>query len=265
MCGNNGTLAFTNGTHRVTPGDRADVDTMAHRGPDARTPGSPLTTVSVWLGGCRCRSAEAASQPMSNEDGTLWITYNGEIYNHAELRRELSQSGRHQWKTDHCDTEVILHAFEEWGIDCLSRFRGMFAFGLWDARARELWLVRDRIGIKPLYYSVHHGRLTFASEIKALLEDAGQHRGVDETALFHYLSFRRRRARRRSTASEAGARHVAAWADGTMTERRYWDVWDDVSDRQGEKTIAERVLAELRTAVSLRKMSDARRRVSPAG
>jgi asparagine synthase (glutamine-hydrolysing) len=263
MCGINGTLAFTNGTYRVTVPEIARMrDTMAHRGPDG---------ADAWLApdgriGLAHRRlsivdlSEAASQPMSNEDGTLWITYNGEIYNHADIRRELSQSGRHQWKTDHCDTEVILHAFEEWGIDCLSRFRGMFAFGLWDARARELWLVRDRIGIKPLYYSVHHGRLTFASEIKALLEDAGQHRGVDETALFHYLSFLTTPG---TQTLFDGVKKLSpgTWlrvrADGTMTERRYWDVWDDVSASPGgEDEIAERVLAELRTAVSLRKMSD---------
>src|SRR5262249_24726707 len=171
MCGISGALAFTTTTDRV---DRDLVtrmrDTMAHRGPDG---------AGAWVAadgrvgfGHRRLSiidlSDAAAQPMSNEDGALWVTYNGEIYNHADLRRELSQAGRHRWKTDHCDTEVILHAFEEWGIECVHRFRGMFAFALWDGRARELWLVRDRIGIKPLYYSVHHGRLTFASEIKAL-------------------------------------------------------------------------------------------------
>ena len=198
---------------------------------------------------------------MTNEDGTLWLTYNGEIYNHAEIRAELSQSGRHVWKTDHSDTEVILHAFEEWGIDCVSRFRGMFAFGLWDANARELWLVRDRIGIKPLYYSFHHGRLTFASEIKALLDDPEQPRAVHEAALFHYLSFLTTPGP--DTLFE-GIRKLApgTWikvaADGRIDERRYWDVFDEVAalDGVGEDEIAERVLAELRTAVKLRKMSD---------
>ena len=119
----------------------------------------------------------------------LWVSFNGEIYNHAEIRTELARLGGHRWKTDHSDTEVILHAFEQWGIECLNKFRGMFAIALWDAKSRELWLIRDRIGIKPLYYSVHHGRLTFASEIKALLEDPDQKRAVHEEALYHYLSF----------------------------------------------------------------------------
>jgi len=264
MCGINGALAFSTGTCRVTTAYLTCMrDAMSHRGPDG---------AGIWVDaeqrvgfGHRRLSildlSDSAGQPMSNEDGSLWITYNGEIYNHRALRADLDQMGRHRWKTDHSDTEVVLHAFEEWGIDCLSRFRGMFAFGLWDARSRQLWLVRDRIGIKPLYYSIHHGRLTFASEIKALLKDPDQRRSIDEAALFHYLSFLT------TPGPETlfdGIRKLApgTWirvgADGALREQRYWDVWDDVSamTRDGEDDIAARVLAELRTAVSLRKISD---------
>ncbi|PYV27562.1 MAG: asparagine synthetase B, partial [Acidobacteria bacterium] len=131
-------------------------DVMDHRGPDG---------VGLWispdgrvgLGHRRLAIidlSEAAAQPMSNEDGSLWIAFNGEIYNHAEIRSELEARGSHQWKTDHSDTEVILHAFEQWGIDCLAKFRGMFTIALWDSNRRELWLIRDRIGVKPLYYSI---------------------------------------------------------------------------------------------------------------
>src|SRR5207253_2163625 len=115
--------------------------------------------------------------------------FNGEIYNHAEIRAELESLGGHRWRTDHSDTEVILHAFEQWGIDCVHKFRGMFAIALWDAKEHQLWLIRDRIGVKPLYYSIHHGRIVFASEIKALLEDDEQQRSVNEEALYYYLSF----------------------------------------------------------------------------
>jgi len=264
MCGINGALAFSNGGYEVTSSYLAAMrDAMIHRGPDGA--GAWIAPDRrVGLGHRRLSIIDlspCAAQPMTNEDETLWLTYNGEIYNHAALRVELERTGRHRWHTDHADTEVILHAFEEWGIDCLSRFRGMFAFALWDARARQLWLVRDRIGIKPLYYSVHHGRVTFASEIKALLRDPDQRRGVDETALFHYLSFL-------TTPGPQtlfdGIRKVPAgtWvrfdADGTSTERAYWDVWDDVHamSTEGEDALAERVLAELRTAVTLRKVSD---------
>ena len=264
MCGINGALAFTSGTFRVTePYITRMRDAMAHRGPDgAATWVAP--DQRVGFGHRRLAIidlSERARQPMANEDGSLTITYNGEIYNHRQLRAELSQFGRRRWQTDHSDTEVILHAFDEWGIDCLSRFRGMFAFALWDARTQHLWLVRDRIGIKPLYYSIEAGRLTFASEIKSLLTDPDERRAIDESALFHYLSFLTTPG---PETLFAGIRKVppATWmrvsADGTVRERRYWDVWDDatVLARAGEDEIAERVLHELRTSVGLRKVSD---------
>ena len=100
-----------------------------------------------------------ATQPMENEDGKIVIAFNGEIYNHMEIRRELEQIGGHIWKTDHSDTEMILHAYEEWGLECLQKFRGMFAIALWDGRKKEFFLIRDRIGIKPLYY-IYHGNTT---------------------------------------------------------------------------------------------------------
>jgi asparagine synthase (glutamine-hydrolysing) len=263
MCGIVGTLTFDR-NHQVTVDQMERMrDTMRHRGPDG---------ADTWVGAdCRIGLAfrrlaiidlsAAAMQPMSNEDGSLRVVYNGEIYNHAEIRAELEQIGGHRWKTDHSDTEVILHAFEEWGIDCLVRFRGMFAIGLWDARRREIWLVRDRIGIKPLYYSIHHGRISFASEIKALLQDPEQERAVNEEAFFHYLSFLTTPA---PDTLFAGIRKLPAgtWMrvseDGTVQERRWWDVWDHVTPLTGvpEAEIAERVLAELRTAVQLRKVSD---------
>ena len=267
MCGINGALAFANSEFRVTDGYVSRMrDTMAHRGPDGAA-----TWVDregrIGLGHRRLKIidlSDDASQPMSNEDGTLWVTFNGEIYNHRELRAEIDRTGRHRWKTDHSDTEVILHAFEEWGIDCLSRFRGMFAFGLWSVRARQLWLVRDRIGIKPLYYSVHHGRITFASEIKALLEDPDQARAVHEPALFHYLSFLTTPAPQTlfdGIRKIPPATWIRAGADGRIVEERYWDVWDEVAAVRptfegGEDEIAGRVLAELRTSVQLRKIGD---------
>src|SRR5947207_205967 len=192
MCGIVGVLSFHNSTFTISESLLSAMrDTMEHRGPDGA--GNWISPDRhVGLGHRRLSIidlSECAAQPMCNEDGSLWVSFNGEIYNHADIRAELERIGTHRWKTDHSDTEVILHAFEEWGIDCLARFRGMFAIALWDAKARRLWLIRDRIGVKPLYYSVHHGRITFASEIKALLEDPQQKRAVNEEALYHYLSF----------------------------------------------------------------------------
>ena len=191
MCGIAGTLSFDPANFRVTDDLVTRMrDSIAHRGPDGAA-----TWIAddgrIGLGFRRLAIidlSETAMQPMPNEDGSIRIVFNGEIYNHAEIRPELERLG-HVFRTDHSDTEVLVHGFEEWGIDVVHRLRGMFAFALWDERARELWLVRDRIGIKPLYWSLHHGRVSFASEIKALLQDPQQERAVDEEALYHYLSF----------------------------------------------------------------------------
>ena len=135
------------------------------------------------------------------------------------------------WRTDHSDSEVLLHAWEQWGRAALDRLRGMFAFAVWDSRAQELWLVRDRMGVKPLYYSVRHGQITFASEIKALLEDPAQPRAVDEESLFNYLSFLCTPA---PNTLFAGIQKVpaASWvritADGSISDR-WWDPWDHVT------------------------------------
>ena len=264
MCGIAGVLSFDNRNFSVSESYLARMsDVLAHRGPDGA--GSWISSDGkVGLGHRRLSIIDlssAADQPMCNEDGSLWIIFNGEIYNHAELRRELERCGGHRWKTDHSDTEVMLHAFEEWGIDCVQRFRGMFAFALWDNHKRELWLVRDRIGIKPLYYSVHHGRITFASEIKALLQDPDQERAVDEEGLYHFLSFL---ATPPPSTLFRGIRKLpgGVWLrvrdDGSMEQRRYWDVLEQTEPLIGhsEEEIAQRICAELRTSVKLRKVSD---------
>jgi asparagine synthase (glutamine-hydrolysing) len=264
MCGIAGVFSFRNSSFQVGSSYLERMtETLAHRGPDGAG-----TWVSanrrVGLGHRRLSIIDlstAASQPMCNEDGSVWVTFNGEIYNHAEIRAELQRIGGHQWKTDHSDTEVILHAFEQWGIDCIQRFRGMFAIALWDARRRELWLVRDRVGIKPLYYSVHHGRIVFASEIKALLQDPEQERAMDEEAFYHFLSFLTTPA---PMTMFRGIRKLPAgsWLrirdDGSIVESRYWDVLDHTQPLVNvpEKEIAERIVEELRTAVRLRKVSD---------
>jgi asparagine synthase (glutamine-hydrolysing) len=264
MCGIVGALVFENSSFAVTePYIRRMRDTMMHRGPDG---------AGVWVSADRrvglghrrlsiIDLSVSANQPMANEDGTLQVTFNGEIYNHAEIRAELEAIGGHVWRTDHSDTEVVLHAFEEWGIECLQRFRGMFAIALWDTRQKALWLIRDRIGVKPLYYSVHHGRITFASEIKALLEDPQQARGVNETALYHYLSFMTTPAPEtlfEGIRKLAGGTWIRVDSRGGITEQRYWDAWDHVTPLEGisEDEIAERILDELRTAVKLRKVGD---------
>lgn len=263
MCGIAGLLRF--GT-RTPPIDVASIemmsDAMAHRGPDGA--GAWVAPDGrVGLGHRRLSIidlSDAAGQPMRDVDETVHVTFNGEIYNHIELRQELEAVG-HVFRTDHSDTEVIVHGFKQWGIDCVQHFRGMFAFALWDAREQALWLVRDRIGVKPLYWTQAGGRLAFASEIKALLVDPSVPRHVNEEGLFHYLSFLTTPAP--DTLFEGvqklpGGCWMRISVDGSMREQRYWDALENAEDLRGvdEEEIAERILAELRISVALRKVSD---------
>lgn len=264
MCGIAGAMVFNDSSYQIAP-EYIDVmrETMVHRGPNGgQTWVSPDR--KVGLGHRRLSIidlSDQANQPMANETNDIWIVFNGEIYNHGEIRQELKQIGSHQWKTNHSDTEMILHAYEQWGIECIHKFRGMFAIAIWDGRERNLWLVRDRIGIKPLYYSFHHGRVTFASEIKALLTDRELPRKVHEEAFYHYLSFL-------TTPSPQtlfdGIKKLSpgTWLRiderGQTREHKYWDVWDHTSPltNKSEDEIAEMLLEELRVAVNYRKVSD---------
>lgn len=263
MCGIAGVLKLQDPADVSAPLLTRMSDAIRHRGPD---------DAGIWISkdkrvGFAFRRlaivdlSPTANQPMSNEDDTVHVVFNGEIYNHAEIRRELKAIGGHRWKTDHSDTEVIVHAFEQWGISFLEKLRGMFAIGLWDARRRELWLIRDRIGIKPLYYSVHGGKLCFASEIKALLEDPDQPRAVDEDALFHYLSFLVTPA---PDTLFQGIKKLPAgcWLrvreDGQVHCEQYWDPWSKVQPRPdiSETEATGELMERLREAVRLRKVSD---------
>ena len=160
---------------------------LEHRGPDQ---GAVFHDGGVGLVARRLKIIDlspAGSQPVPNEDGSIQLVYNGEIFNHEPLRRELEILG-HKFR-GRCDAEVVVHAYEAWGPRCVERFRGFFAYALWDAKRRQLVLARDRIGIKPLYYVEQGGRLAFGSEIKAILEDPDIPRAVDVQSLYHYLGF----------------------------------------------------------------------------
>ncbi len=212
-------------------------DTLAHRGPDGvglrlfDAQGGAWTGEGPAVAGLAHRRlsiidlTEAGAQPMSNEDGRCWITYNGEFYNFGDYRAELEAKG-HVFRS-HCDTETILHLYEEYGMDeTLRRMNGMFAFGLWDAGRRTLTLARDRVGKKPLYYAEVNGGLLFASELKALyasgLIDAGQ---LDELAMMESLMsgtpFRERTLFRQIRMLPAG--HVAVWKNGSLSVRPYYE------------------------------------------
>lgn len=264
MCGITGVMAFDRGSFSVNaPLVSSMRECVHHRGPDGGETWVDAAG-SIGLGHRRLSIIdldERASQPMASADGSLRLVFNGEIYNHAELRAELQRTSRRPWITDHSDTEVILHLFEAYGIECVHRLRGMFAFAMWDERERALWLVRDRIGVKPLYYSATADRFSFASEIKALLAIPGQTRAVHEEALFHYLSFL---TTPNTQTLFDGIQKLApgTWlrvaTDGTVRSERYWDVWKAAApiEAGSDEQLGERILAELRTSVRLRKVSD---------
>ncbi len=166
------------------------LGTLRHRGPDES--GLYLfqdETSSVGFAHARLSIIDLAGgqQPLGNEDSTLWITFNGEIYNYRELRQELQQAG-HQFATD-SDTEVILHLYEQDGVDCLQRLNGQFAFAIWDERAHTLFIARDRVGIRPFFYTIQHNQLIFASEMKAILAALPDAPQLDKTALDQIFTY----------------------------------------------------------------------------
>lgn len=209
---------------------RQMMDQIVHRGPDGE---GEYFSGPVGLGHRRLSiiGLESGAQPMSNEDGSVWVVYNGEIYNFPELRAELEARG-HTFKSD-TDTEVIVHLYEELGAECVERLRGMFAFALWDERKQLLLLARDRVGIKPLYYINTGKALVFASEIKSLLVDPSVERRVNLLAIDRFLTYYYLPGD--ETLFEGIYKldpgHYLTVSDGRIMKRQYWDLHFQVSPR----------------------------------
>jgi len=278
MCGICGEIDFHNKGIKTEP-IRKMCDVLAHRGPDDWgivfinrnqyfEVNPPYEIPSLKNGfeaalGHRRLSiidlSKAAHQPMCNEDGTIWIVFNGEIYNFQDLRKGLEEKG-HGFKS-HSDTEVILHAYEEWDVECLGRFRGMFALAIWDSNLRRLFMARDRLGKKPLVYFHKDGHFIFASEIKAILQAPDIERKVNLNALDHYLTYQY--VPSPDTIFEGikklpPAHYLLYDHLGTLTIERYWKLHftsiqganDDLSEW------CDRIRSELEESVKLRLMSD---------
>ncbi|MFL6273864.1 MAG: asparagine synthase (glutamine-hydrolyzing) [Blastocatellia bacterium] len=237
-------------------------DTMVHRGPDDA--GIYLSDDRrVGLGNRRLSIVDpspAGHIPMPNEDRRVWIAYNGEVYNHERLRPPLVAQG-HTFRS-RTDTETILHLYEARGLDFVHDLEGDFAIAIWDANAQRLLLARDRVGVKPLYYTQANGRLIFASEIKAILEHPAVTRDLDEEALYHYLTFLTTPAPRTLF---AGIRKLPAGcmltcdAHGEVKVTRYWDAIVPQADAAlvaDEEALSARLLGLLNDAVEKRMMSD---------
>ena len=259
MCGINGiALSTKSGRHVQRDVVERMRDVITHRGPDDA---GIFIDDRVGLGHRRLSIVDVAAghQPMTNEDGSLQITYNGEIYNHTDFREELEAKG-HVYQT-HCDTETILHLYEEHGEGCVNFLRGMFAFAIWNRNSRELFIARDRLGVKPLYY-IHtdEGSLYFGSEIKALFQTGALKPEINFPALPDYLA-------NHATSGEdtlyRGVKrllpgHTLVWRDGKVEIKKYWDVSFSKAEEQGRTD--KDYIAEwgdlFRTSVRLRLMAD---------
>ncbi len=259
MCGINGIALSSNSGRQIDRGVLERMrDIIKHRGPDDD---GIFIDGRVGLGHRRLSIVDVASghQPMTNEDGSLRITYNGEIYNHADFRESLEARG-HIYRT-HCDTETILHLYEDFGVDCVDHLRGMFAFAIWDARKRELFIARDRLGVKPLYYlHTDDGSLYFGSEIKALLEASRISPELNFAVLPDYL------ANHAPSGEQTLFRnvkrllpgHTLVWRDGKIEVRKYWDVSfvKAAEDGRSDADYTAEWSEMFRTSVRLRLMAD---------
>ncbi len=217
------------GVVRICPPGRVDDDlltrmrdTLIHRGPDDE---GLFISENVGLGHRRLSIVDLSGghQPMTNADETIWITYNGELYNFRELRAEMEAQG-YAFKTK-SDTEVVLRAYEVFGDACVEHFRGMFAFAIWDSRRQRLLLARDRLGIKPLYYAMHDGTLFFASEIKAILAAGTLRASLNEAIIPEFLATRFVAGEEtffRGVKKLLPGRTLSWSASEGLKERRYW-------------------------------------------
>lgn len=240
MCGICGKLIYSAHGEVSRRELQAMCDSLRHRGPDDQ---GLYARGRVALGATRLSiiDIEGGHQPLSNEDGTIWGTLNGEVYNFPHLRDELLRRG-HTLRS-HCDTEIVVHMYEEFGDDFVTRLYGMFAITIWDERKERLVLARDRLGVKPLFYAEHDGALLWGSEIKAILA-ADIPRCVDPAALHDYLSFDYVPGPRTMFEGifKLPAGHLLVW-DGKLTARRYWDV-PGLQPPQGDNPVE--LAAELR-------------------
>ncbi|HEY6212011.1 MAG TPA: asparagine synthase (glutamine-hydrolyzing) [Vicinamibacterales bacterium] len=260
MCGIAGFVESSAATRPLLADEQSTLihrmcDVIRHRGPDDE---GVYVEPGVALGMRRLSIIDLSTghQPIHNEDRTIWIVFNGEIYNFPQLRRELEEAG-HAFYTN-TDTEAIVHAYEEWGLDAVRRLRGMFGFAIWDARSRRLVIARDRIGIKPLHYAMVDGRLYFGSEIKSLLEAPDLPRDLDPDALDHYLSFLYTPPDGSifHSVRKLPPGHVLAWQDGRVDVQRYWQLPAEETFGGSEAEAVEALRATLADAVKSHLISD---------
>ena len=255
MCGIAGLVRW-DGDPVVEAEIRSMCHVMIHRGPDEE---GVFLGPGVGMGMRRLSIIDLAGgqQPVSNEDGSVWVVFNGEIYNYAELRQTLTQHG-HVLRTA-SDTETIVHLYEDYGPRCVDHLRGMFAFAIWDVRRRELLLARDRLGIKPLYYAELDGGIAFASELKPILQLPEVSRGLDWESVGHLFTFLATPASRSIVDGvrklEPGRTATVSAGRGLRIER-YWDVDFTPDETSSEDDLVEELRGLLAESVRLHQVSD---------
>jgi asparagine synthase (glutamine-hydrolysing) len=231
------------------------LDAIVHRGPDAE---GTWVNGRIGLGSRRLSIIDlpGGRQPLANEDETIWVAYNGEIYNYRQLRQELEGRG-HVFRTA-TDTEVIVHLYEELGEKCVGKLNGMFAFAIWDKQQQKLLLARDRIGQKPLFYSHESGVFLFASEIKSILAAGSQHREIDYEAMHHYLSLRfiPPPATMLRHIRKLPAAHLLVYQEGAIRISRYWDLSFRIKAELPEKAFIEALRTKLTQVVNAHMVGD---------
>ena len=259
MCGICGKMNHDPSLFVDERGIRRMLSTLVHRGPDDE---GTYVEGPVGLGHRRLSIidlTESGHQPMSNEDGTLWIVFNGEIYNFIELRDGLVSKG-HRFMS-RTDTEVILRLYEEEGVECIRKLRGMFAFALWDRRNRLLFLARDRVGKKPLFYRNDGKSFLFASEIKAMMAEEGE-KEPDPIAIHHYLTYQYVPS---PFSAFKGVRklppaHYMICKGGKLFLKRYWQLdylpKFPVRTRRDRENLRQELLAKIEESVRIRLASD---------
>ena len=258
MCGICGVWNFGDGQPVCRPGLEKMRDTLTHRGPDDA--GCYFDDrEGLGLGFRRLSIIDlspAGHQPMSNEDGSIWTVFNGEIYNYRALRCELEKAGHHFASAT--DTETLLHGYEQWGLDVVRHMRGMFAFALWDGPRRRLVLARDRVGIKPLFYHVSAGRLLFGSELKAVLSRLDSVPAPNVEAIYDYLTYNYIPAPKTAYQNvfKLPAGHLLVAQDGQVRTHGYWDVSLDKRCEVSEADAVTGARAALTDAVSSHLVAD---------
>jgi asparagine synthase (glutamine-hydrolysing) len=258
LCGISGVLYLNDSIEPISATMKKMTESMTHRGPN-HTSIEVMDRIGLGFNRLSIIDLEGGNQPMSNENGSMWLVFNGEIYNYKELRSQLINKG-HSFRTE-CDTEVIVHLYEDYGQDCVKHLRGMFSFVIWDRDNRRLFAARDHFGIKPLYYYRDKEKFVFASEIKSILAVDGVIPNVDRISFLHYLTFQ---YVPQPDTMFSGIRklepghYLQIDADGQWTLKKYWEPVFEPEHRPIE-TFVEEIRAKLRESVSLHQQCDVAR------